>query len=326
MSVTIQKRRLAPVKQVGVQGVRRVLGYSKKDLLLFSKLHILGLQRQLSGPASTDAGVMADYEYLAEAGYLCHLPEVPEDLTLEAYARLRAAGRTDPRLMAIMTGDLEDLASIPRFRMLSCMRHPSNHNGRKRVPPGGELAVAYAFGVTGEQYVPIIDSVLSANQWQRVQRELFLPKEFLTQDASAGVIDLVLDNLPVPGDGVPLDAILEFSRDDDTRRKLAGLDIWMRKAAHSGKDLQDIALEIEESLHEFSNYMRLADMRCQTSGLRMMMSLPLGIIEELLHLKPKGALDVVFEYRDRKANRFEAELSAPGGALAYIYEAEKRFG
>lgn len=176
-----------------------------------------------------------------------------------------------------------------------------------------------------ERFVPILDHSLHSTEWQRLQRQLYFPRFLFSSDPSTAILELVLSNLPSPGDDVPLDAILDFAGDDETQRKLSRLDIWMRRAAQSGKELQEISLDMEESLHDLANHMRLADMRARTSGMRIVLSLPLEIVEELLHLRPRKALDVVFQYKDRKANRLEAELKAPGGALAYIYEAERRF-
>lgn len=71
----------------GVQGVRRLLGYSKKDLLLFSRLHVMGLERQLS--EANDAALVADCEFLAEAKFIAAAPESIKDLGLFTLERVR---------------------------------------------------------------------------------------------------------------------------------------------------------------------------------------------------------------------------------------------
>lgn len=290
-----------------------MLGYSKKDLLLFRKLHVMGLNRQLA-EATGHESLVADCEFLAEAGYMLEAPEHPRSLGLYALNKLE-----EPHARLSVTDK-----RYPVRYFTSGLRHPSSDG--LAFPLGGEVAVAYVITSSGELSVPVLDAPLEIEDWRTLQREILLPDQAIQQDGHEAIVEVVLNNLPTPGEDVPLAAILDFSSDEETRRKLAGLDIWMRRQAHSGKELQEVALEMEESLHDLANHMRLADMRSQTSGFRMIMAIPLGIIEELLHLKPRGAMDVVFEYRDRKANRLEAELSAPGGALAYIYAAEKRFG
>lgn len=322
----------------GVQGVRRVLAYSKKDLLLFKKMHIMGLQRQLS--EATDGALVADCEFLTESGYLCSIPDsifsfgrtamarlesryssdsqADYDLWVESYARWVESGDD------LSAFDDEPANSIAQMlRMASTAAHP--RNAFTELPHGGEIVLAYVMTATGDRSIPILHSLPKGADWQLLEDAFHLPPAVMAPSPAHAVVELVLSNLPVPGDEVPLDSILAFSSDSETRRRLESLDLWMRGVGHSGKDLQAIALEMEQSLHEFSNHMQLADMRSKKSDLRIALSLPFGIIEELLHLRPKGALDVAFEYSNRRANRLEAEISAPGGALAYIYETEKRF-
>lgn len=275
----------------------------------------MGLERQLQ-EASNDPMLVADCEFLADAGYLTEVPEESYklgDLGLEHLAR--ESHRNDARPETARPG-----------LFISMLRHPSAQiytDGR--FPSGGEMAVAKLLTQLGIPTVPVMDLILSPRDLYVLNVYLNLTGEDAdeTQD---GIVELVLKALPLPSDDIPLDAILAFTSDDETRRRAGRLDIWMRRQAQSGTDLQDVALELEESLHEFTSYMRLADMRHKTSTVRVLIALPLGVIEELVHLRPKGVLDVVFEYRDRKATRLEAELSAPGGALAYVYEAERRFG
>ena len=125
-----------------------------------------------------------------------------------------------------------------------------------------------------------------------------------------GIVDLVLTNLPAPGDDVPLRISWTFPRTRNRRGSCRPRHMDAQGGS-VGRELQDVALEIEESVQEFGNHMRFADMRSTHSGFRMALSVPLGIVEEVLHLRPKGALDVMFEYRDRKANRLKRSKECP---------------
>lgn len=298
-------------KQQGIQGVRRVLGYSKRDLLLFERLLVMDLKRQLT-EAPVHSVVAADCEFLADSGFMVDAPGTPSELLV-----------LSPPLIAM---GLEEVPQRILQGLQTCSALPSLFNDTP-LTHGGELIVAYLAQSIGGIAVAVAESSLASSMTDVLMRFLYgTLDEPGGPEFTHGLVDLVTERLPVPGDEVPLADILDFVSDPETKRKRDRLDIWTRRAAQSGRELQDLSLEMEESLHDFANHMRAADMRSQTSGLRIALSLPLGAIEELLHLRPKGALDVVFEYRDRKASRLEAELAAPGGALAYIYEAEKRFG
>jgi hypothetical protein len=173
-----------------------------------------------------------------------------------------------------------------------------------------------------ESRVPVPEEHLSALSVLEELRSRMSPTAI---DTSA-VAEVILRNLPVPVDDTPLESILEFRADSETRRHLDRLNVWMRRSAHSGAEVRDLYLEVEEGLHDFTAHMRLADMRYRNSDLRMLMTLPFAIVEEVIRLRPRMALEAWFDYRDRKANRLEVELSAPGGVFAYLYEAETRFG
>lgn len=189
---------------------------------------------------------------------------------------------------------------------------------------GLEYVVALLLRDSGTRTVAVTDSALSS-ELRTILGRLSDPKVEVVGDQT-GVVELIVNRLPVPSEDIPLEAILDFVNSEETQRRLARLDLWTQRAVQSGRELQDLRLEMEESLNDFGNHMRLADMRSENSLLRIALSLPLAVIEELIHLRPRGAFDVVFEYRGRKASRLEAELAAPGGALAYVYEAERRFG
>lgn len=311
-----------------VRGVRRVLAYSKKDLLLFRRVHVMGLQRQLRLSRPSER---ADCEFLIESDFLAEAPDTGSDLAKTAFVRL------DDALASRYKTSMRDLAearragrasqevdtfAAPLWRMASSAQHPSGLSNYSPLPNGTEAVVAYLLTQTGDLSVPIFESLPN---WEMMKFHLSVPRELREPSPDNRIVELVLSKLPVPGDDVPLDEVITFSRDDETRRKIEGLEIWMRKAARSGKDLQDLQLEVEDGLHNFAAHMRVADMRSKTSTLRVALSLPLGIVEELLHLRPKKALDVALEFHDRKAMRLEAELNAPGGTFAYIYKAARRF-
>lgn len=94
----------------------------------------------------------------------------------------------------------------------------------------------------------------------------------------------------------------------------------------SGKTPEQLSLEIDTMLHDFHSHMLPVRKKNNTSVLRALVTIPLGVTEELLHLRPKGALYLVFDIRDRKANLLEAEVGAPGHEVALLDAAERRFG
>ncbi|MGH8920892.1 MAG: hypothetical protein ACRD0H_21605, partial [Actinomycetes bacterium] len=109
-----------------------------------------------------------------------------------------------------------------------------------------------------------------------MEQSLLPRRETPPGDAQNAIVELVWHKLPVPGDVVPLDAILDFVSDAETKRRLDRLDIWIRRKALSGREVEDVAVELDEALHDLTNHMRLADMRAASSSLRILVSTPLG--------------------------------------------------
>jgi hypothetical protein len=156
-------------------------------------------------------------------------------------------------------------------------------------------------------------------------KSLFRPSSVLTSSPTElGVIDLVIDRLPVVADNVPLKDVLAFSRDPETKEQVTALRLWIAKSGKPGASLPDLALELDEMLHTFRRHMKVHRLRAKETAFRTIIAVPFAIVEDLLHGKPKSALDAV-SWTSRRAARLEAELNAPGHELAFIESARKRF-
>jgi len=119
-----------------------MLGYSKKDLLLFSKLHVMGLERQLS--TEDDPGLVADCEYLIEAGVMVTAPETPVQLGTAIDARLPAHFSEDELAKDYenwLVSDDYDYHTQPIAQLLSILSSTHHPSGTPSpLPAGGELA------------------------------------------------------------------------------------------------------------------------------------------------------------------------------------------
>jgi hypothetical protein len=103
------------------------------------------------------------------------------------------------------------------------------------------------------------------------------------------------------------------------------LRLWIAKAAMTDTPLRELSLELDEMLHNFRRHMRAYGIKAKDSTLRTLIVLPLAIVEDLLHGKPKSAFESA-SWKSRKAARLEAELAAPGHETAFIESAWRHFG
>ncbi len=291
-------------------GLRHSLAVSKTDLLLFDEVRVMGLERQLSEVSGVDEAASADAAFLAEAGFLTEAPDKPYGVgvLLDEYFRDKYYEDGSP------------LRVVARLRASG--KHPSSSD--LILPPGSELVLSTAMNIVGESWVPVMPRRPTSADWEAIHSLLSVSKEL--EVGGDSLLEVVIDALPVPGDDVPLDTILDFCRDPTTRAQRERLMLALARARLDGRSTEAFALDIEEALVQFEQHMRVADLRTRAGGLRLVITSALGAIEELARLRPRRALDAVLDYREVRASRLEAQLQAAGSEAAFIYQAERTFG
>lgn len=264
-------------------------------------------------PPRLDPATQADCLYLWDRGVIDHAPAYRFDL----------AGSVGKRLQDL--GDSSTGRAAGKF--YSSAIHPAGVlPWRRPLPAGGELVVAYVQQLFGEPgTVPILEAPLAHSEWRAHTQTFLLRSPQRKSLDTRHVAEIVLKRIPMPGDDVPLDAVLDFAHDPTTQRQIESLRLWMARMALQHRNADELAVELDSMLHDFRAHMDLADMRSTDSALRLVLAVPLEVAQELLHLRPKAALDALAGVRARKAERLEAELNAPGHEVAYLRSVERRF-
>ena len=308
-----QAARYRTIRFGGSVGVRRSISVSKVDLLLFDRINVMGLERQIAAPA-TGSQMAAEAVYLAEQGFLDDAPETVGQL---------GALIPDAYEMPAQSSKFEWL-----YRLGSGARHPIVGDlWGERLPVGGELIVSWTFNVAfGERTMPVLEGLPTEADWQWLDTALIIPEELRSRGPSTSLLEIVIPELPIPGDDVGLADLLDFSRDPETVRRRNRLFLAVRRAEIESQSAEAFSVSLAEALADYEDHMRLANLRAKTSAARLVLAATLGVVEELVHLRPLKALDAVFEYRTLKADRLEAELTSPGHEFALIHDARQRFG
>ena len=136
------------------------------------------------------------------------------------------------------------------------------------------------------------------------------------------VLEVALTRFPVPGADVPLEALLDLRNDDDMRTHLTRFRAWVMRTASEDVDTQLVAAELDEMLADYRNYMRVKRMSIGNTVLRAVL-LPIRLMNAGLGMNTaEGLLSI----RSRRVQLMEAELSAPGRAVAFLVEAPRRLG
>ena len=139
------------------------------------------------------------------------------------------------------------------------------------------------------------------------------------------VIEIVLNKLPLPNASTPWEAILDYRNDNDTKKSLRALRTWISKISSKDLPAHEIEDELQFLMDEFDNHMRLHKLKADTEALQTLVKAPLGLIENLLRLKPTEILDPLFTFRKRQISLMEAEINAPGREIAYIFKTKELF-
>ena len=290
-------------------GVRRSLAVSKRDCLLFDRMQVMGLTRQIAELAEVDRRSAADAIFLAENEFLVEAPETARQVGLMLGTRLPVSDRLGGELPLVE-------------RMFNSGIHPSASD-RPPLPFGAEHALSFALNALGDACIPVAERRPTRQEWAALGHMLFVPDSL---SPGGQLLEIVIDALPVPADDVPLEDVLAFGRDPESVGRRERLMLMLARAQLEAKSADAFALDLEEALHAYAEHMAVAEMRTKTGSMRIAIGASLGVIEELIRLRPRRALDAVFEYRELKANRLEAELYAEGNETAFIYEARRAFG
>ena len=92
--------------------------------------------------------------------------------------------------------------------------------------------------------------------------------------AEEQVMDLVIDRLPVIADDVPLEDVLAFSRDPETRERATALRLWIARSALADTTLRERALELDQMLHEFRMHMKAYRLKAREGTIRTLLRVP----------------------------------------------------
>lgn len=156
--------------------------------------------------------------------------------------------------------------------------------------------ISWLLNVTGASTIPIQEHRPTSADWDRLRQSLWLPPSLVESRSDDTLLEVILAKMPIPGPDVPLHEVLDFSQDSETIRRRRRLLRTLERAQIEEVSPDTFNLNLEEALASYEDHMQLADMRSRTSTLRILVEASVGVVEELAHLRPRGALNAVFEY------------------------------
>lgn len=139
------------------------------------------------------------------------------------------------------------------------------------------------------------------------------------------VIQIVINNLPLPSNETPWEQIVDYRSDPENQKNLLDLRRWIRNIATENPSQTEVSDQIEWLLNEFQSRMKLHKMKANTETLEVIIKAPFELIENLIKLRISKIPEPFFVMKKIQISLMEAELNAPGREMAYIIKSKETF-
>jgi hypothetical protein len=163
-----------------------------------------------------------------------------------------------------------------------------------------------------------------------------MPGDFFDSERTEGnkndVIEIVLNELPVPDESTPWEHILEYRSDPDSRRKFASLRSWMSEIARMQLGTNEIQEKLESLIHDYRQHMKIHRLKTKLDTLKTILIAEAGLFTGGW-LTGAGAIPGIlgmvatplYSIKQRQVALMEEEQKAPGREIAYIVKAKDTF-
>jgi hypothetical protein len=136
---------------------------------------------------------------------------------------------------------------------------------------------------------------------------------------------LVIENLPEPDETTPLDRVLEFRADQNSKGNIVSLRRWLSNFAKNITSPMEAQQELEWLLAEYERHMQLHEMKTNRGVLETVVTASAETLEDLAKFRWGKLAKSIFAASRRKIDLFEAELKAPGREIALVFHARRTF-
>jgi hypothetical protein len=151
-------------------------------------------------------------------------------------------------------------------------------------------------------------------------------------EPKSDVIDVVVNNLPIPQEDTPWELIYELRSDPDSQRKFLALKTWINDLAKLKLEPNEVEDKLQSLLAEYQAHMNLHKVKTRLSSLKTVLLSEVGISAAgwlTGHAALAGLVGAVaapiFTMKMRQIGLLEEETRAPGKEVAYILKARQEF-
>jgi hypothetical protein len=137
---------------------------------------------------------------------------------------------------------------------------------------------------------------------------------------SQQVLRIVLKRFPDPQPDLPLEDIVQFKRDPDTRHKFAKFWHWTQKMAAGSSSTRELEEELDWLLTDYTAQVEQTSKRARYDRLKVWVTVPADTLENLVKLRFGKIAATLFDLKSARISAHEDELKLPGSEIAYVKE------
>lgn len=154
---------------------------------------------------------------------------------------------------------------------------------------------------------------------------LFPPIDVKAIAKKEDIIQIALNQIPVPDDSTPWEAIIDFKNDQQSMQKLKALQNWITDISKGNYSISEVAEKTQYLLEQYSECLRLHKLRIKMGVLQTLVVGTATFIENIAKLRLGEMAKFPFSFKERKIELLLNELQAPGNEIAYIYAIKEKF-
>jgi hypothetical protein len=156
-----------------------------------------------------------------------------------------------------------------------------------------------------------------------VIKKLILPGDLVAKKAD--VLNLVINEMPIPNLETPWEIILEFKQNLDNVGRFAAMRNWVNKVSRAEVPTSEIRDELNDLLYQYRKSLEIHHVKYDTGILETFIVGGLSFLEKTITLKWSEIARGIFSARQQRIDLLQTELTSPGRELAYIYKAHEKF-
>jgi hypothetical protein len=137
------------------------------------------------------------------------------------------------------------------------------------------------------------------------------------------VLSVVLKQLPMPTESLPLEDIVFFKKDSDTKYKFAKFWKWVRKTASEDYNKHELEEEIDWLITDYNHHLKKLTEKINNERVEVLITTTVELLEDLVKLRWSKGVKAFFELRKQQVSASDEELKLPGSELAYVTEASR---